>query len=286
MPSFKSRNTWVALDMAGCPNRCRHCGLGWHPNERMSEEDLRWVVNLFRNWARPGDEEPFFERVDAVTWFREPEFHPDYRRLYELATELNGHPPTRFELLSIWRLARDEDYARWAKEVGTEGCQLTFFGTQKTNDWFFRRKGAFHDNLVATERLLEIGICPRWQVFLTRRILPELDALLKLVDRMRLHARTEAIGGKFDIFLNTPSPDGEAWNIEHIRPTVEDLARVPSELVERSERYLGHSIGEAEGALVLRMLRRNLLSRLLILTRKSWDSSSLRSLTCLRTWAN
>jgi len=91
-------------------------------------------------------------------------------------------------------------------------------------------------------------------LFLTTRILPELVDLLKLVDQMRLHERTEAIGEKFDIFLHLPSPDGEAWDIEHLRPTIEDLARVPSELRECSERYMGHPIGEAEGTLVSRML--------------------------------
>lgn len=221
----------------------------------MSEENLRWVVNLFRNWVRPGDKEPYFEKVDAVTWFREPEFHPDYRKLHELESELNGQPPTRFELLSIWRLAHDESYARWAKEVGAEACQIHFFGTQETNDWFFGRKGAFHDNLVATERLLEVGIRPRWELFFTKRILPELSELLKLVDQMQLYKRTEAIGGEFVILLHTPAPDGEAWNIEHLRPTIEDLAMVPSELRECSERYLGCPIGEAESALVSRMLQ-------------------------------
>jgi len=221
----------------------------------MSEENLRRVVNLFRNWVRVGDKTSFFERVDAVTWFREPEFHPDYRRLYEFESELNGHPPTRFELLSIWRLAHDESYARWAKEVGTEACQIHFFGTQETNDWFFRRKGAFHDNLVATERLLEVGIRPRWELFFTKCILPELGGLLKLVHQMRLYERTEAIGGEFVIFLHTPAPDGEAFSIEHLRPTIEDLAMAPSELRECSERHPGRSIGEAENALVSRMLR-------------------------------
>ena len=34
----------VALDMAGCPNRCRHCWLGHTPNKRIPEETLREVV--------------------------------------------------------------------------------------------------------------------------------------------------------------------------------------------------------------------------------------------------
>jgi len=78
--------------------------------------------------------------VDAMSWFREPDFHPNYRRLYDPEGELNGQPPKRFELLSIWRLARDDGYAKWAKDVGTEACEISFFGTQETNDWFSGEK--------------------------------------------------------------------------------------------------------------------------------------------------
>ena len=152
----------VALDMGGCPNRCRHCWLGAWPSERMSHGDLRWTVGRFRRWARPGEDEPFFKRITAFSWWREPDYRPDYRELCELERELSDGQPTRVELLSVWRLARDKGYASWAKSVGTEACQITFFGLQESHDWFVRRKGSFHDSLLATERLLEAGIQPRW----------------------------------------------------------------------------------------------------------------------------
>jgi len=254
MPPFRSRKTWLALDMAGCPNRCRHCWLGFHPNRMMAEQDLRRVVALFRNWTRASETVPFFERVDAMTWWREPDFADNYRALYDLERELNGERPKRFELFSVWRLARDESYAPWAKTVGTRACQITFFGTEETTDWFHRRKGAFHDNLLATERLLDAGIVPRWQLIFTKKIVPELGDLLKIVDRMRLRERTASLGGQFVIFLHTPCPDGEAWNIEHLRPTINDLTKVPAELKECSERHLGAPIGEAEGSLVPKIM--------------------------------
>ncbi len=252
MPSLRSRNTWVALDMAGCPNRCRHCWLGTLPNRQLDGEDLYRVVKLFREWIRPGESAPFFSNVEAMSWWREPDYAPDYRHLWELERELNGRNPTRFELLSGWRLAHDSGYARWAREVGTAACQLTLFGMEETNDWFVRRRGAFRDVLLATERLLEAGIRPRWQLFLTTRILPDLGALLALVERTGLRERTRSIGGEFQLFLHTPGPEGEGWYIEDLRPTVEDLAQVPAELLETSERYLGHPLGEAESDLVSR----------------------------------
>ena len=34
----------VCLDMAGCPNRCRHCWLGHAPNGHLTDDDLRFVA--------------------------------------------------------------------------------------------------------------------------------------------------------------------------------------------------------------------------------------------------
>lgn len=263
MPAFRSKDTWLALDMAGCPNRCRHCWLGALSNRRKSENDLRSMVQAFREWMRPGEASPYFHKVEALTWFREPDYatardsYPDYRRLYELERELNGCAPTRFELLSIWRLAREETYASWAREVGTKACQITFFGLDETQDWFCRRRGAFRDALLATERLLAAGIPPRWQLFFTTRLLPDLDGLLSLVDRLRLRERTVALGGEFQLFMHAPGPEGEAWAIEHLRPKVEDLARVPESLVRQSEDYLGRTLGAAEEDLIAKMLADN-----------------------------
>ena len=55
---------------------------------------------------------------------------------------------------------------------------------EETNDWFYRRRGAFQDKLTATERLLDVGIKPRWQIFLTQKIIPEIGDLLKIVERL------------------------------------------------------------------------------------------------------
>jgi len=272
MPSFRSREIGVLVDMAGCPNRCRHCGLGCPPNKRLSEETLRWVVQQFKVWVYPGEQEPFFNPVVVITWYREPDFAPNYRELYELEKELNGGKSTRFELLSIWRLARDESYAKWAYDVGvtdkhlgtsvgegTESCQISFFGMEKTTDYFTRRPGSFRDSLVATERLLEVGIKPRWQLFLTKLIIPELNDLLRLAESMNLEKRVREIGGEFEIFLHAPGPDGEAWNIEHLRPTVDVISQIPTYLVEKTKAHSGASsveeaFGYAENDLIERLL--------------------------------
>jgi len=256
MPALRSRELTLAFDLRGCPNRCRHCYLGCPPNRRMSEAALRDAVAAFRA-ARAPTGEPLLTHLQVMTWAREPDFAPNYRRLYDLEAELSDSPPQRFELLSIWRLARDPGYAPWAKSVGTAACQISFFGLGATQDWFVRRRGAFDDCLVATERLIEAGVAPRWQLFLTRRILPELDDLLRLVDTLRLRERVAAMGGAFQIFIHAPGPDGAARQIEHLRPTLEETRAVPQELVAASRAYLRReALWRAEADLLAEIAQR------------------------------
>jgi hypothetical protein len=225
----------VALDMAGCPNRCQHCWLGNPPNRRISEETLRRVVEQFRAWKRPGDKDPWIETLGVATWYREPDYAPNYRHLWELEQELSdAGEARRFELLSIWRLARDREYAPWARVIGTTACQITFFGLQENTDYFCRRRGAFRDNLLATERLLEVGIRPRWQLFLTERLVPELDALVDLIRTMDV-----------DAFVHGISPDGEGFHLESLRPAADVLSKIPSYLAEKTLQHCGQATLEA-----------------------------------------
>lgn len=229
MPEIKE-SIGVAFDMAGCPNRCRHCWLGMGNNRTLSETDVRWGVAQFREFIQQADTP--IRTLAVSTHFREPDFRDDYRDLYKLEAELGDGKPSRFELLSIWRIARDKSYLPWAKSVGPDTCQITFFGMQKTTDWFNCRTGAFADALVATERLLDQGMKPRWQIFLTTKLLPELDDLLAL---------QEKITGSYDefkMFLNLPGPEGEARKLEHLRPTINQVTDLPENLLTASRRYL------------------------------------------------
>lgn len=152
----------VAADMQGCPNRCRHCYLGKRPKGKMGPADLRRMVEQFRSFRGTGGADAPWTEVQVSSWFFEPDFRSDYRELYTLENELSGLPSVRpqYELLSAWRAARDEDYAPWLCEIGLRAGQLTFFGMEEATDWGWRRKGAFCDLMVTTERLLAAGIRP------------------------------------------------------------------------------------------------------------------------------
>ena len=232
------REIVIGFDTHGCPNRCRHCWLARLPNDRLHEEKLREVVEKFRGFARPGEQTPFFQKVWVSTAIREPDFSDEYRRLYDLEAELSDGKPWRYELLSVWRLARDPQYATWTKSIGPNTCQITFFGGEETTDWFCRRKGAYRDCLTATERLLDAGMKPRWQLFANTRGIDELGGLVSLADKMRLPQRVESLGSQFDVFVHVWGPCGVALEIEHLRPTIEDMKRIPRELLWRAEAEL------------------------------------------------
>jgi hypothetical protein len=240
MPTITSDHVGIALDMHGCPNRCRHCWLGSASGRHLTDDDLRWAVAQFRRYIESGRSP--FNALSVSSWFREPDYASDYRQLHELEAELGDTPPGRYELLSIWRLARDPDYAPWAKSVGPDTCQITLFGLEQTHDWFHRRPGAFQDALTATERLLNVGMKPRWQLFLTTRLLPDLDGLLALIDRLRLRQRVADLGGEFQLFMHPPGPDGAARQIEGLRPTLEQVANLPEEILAPSRKHFGRDL--------------------------------------------
>jgi hypothetical protein len=248
MPRITASKIGLALDMHGCPNRCRHCWLGLASNRRLSPDDVRWAAGQFRGYLATADTP--IKSLSVLSSFREPDYADDYRHLYELEEELSDGKPERFELLSIWRLARDPEYAPWARSVGPDTCQISFFGMEATNDWFHRRQGAFQDALTATERLLDAGMKPRWQIFLTRKLLPDLDGLLGLVDRLELRERVRDLGGEFQLRMHMPDAEGEGRKIEHLRPTIDDVASLPKEILEPSRKHFGRkTLWQTEGEL-------------------------------------
>lgn len=230
----------MAFDMLGCPNRCRHCYLGSAGNNNLSEDEVRWGVSQFRNFIARGNTP--IRKLSVSTWFREPDFGDNYRQLHDLELELGDGRPNRYELLSVWRLARNETYARWAKSVGPDTCQISFFGIRETNDWFYRRSGAFNDALTATERLLDAGMKPRWQIVLTTRLLPELEELLALVDQNHIRERVRSLGADFQIFMHLPGPDHEARRIENLRPIADQVTDLPEAILAHSRVHLGRDV--------------------------------------------
>ena len=199
----------IAVDLFGCPNRCKHCWLSHMPNRPMEEGADAWIVDQFK---------PYFDEIEFYSWLREPDYCDDYRARWERDKALCVNcVPERFELGSFWRLVRDPAYAPFLKEVGVECVQLTFFGLEDTTDRYIGRKGAFRELLQATEILIEHGIRPRWQTFINEENKDELVQLKALADTLGIPERTAKLGGEFKFFVHPGSCDGENRKLYPIR---------------------------------------------------------------------
>lgn len=253
-------NILVALDMLGCPNRCRHCFMGWRPNPRLAESDLRFVADAFR---------PYAKTLTVSDWNREPDFCDGYKEKWELCKRLStpGAPPEHYELASIWRLARDEEYAPWLKSLGLRCVQVTLFGGEELTDYFTGRKGAYQDILKAIDVLLENGIAPRIQIFANQKTIPELPRVMELIGQLELERRCEAVGIPFVCFVHQGSCDGEAEKLYPIWVTSEDLEKIPDKLARYTLRHFNKPdlqavFGWKEAELYQELLRDNTVKSL------------------------
>jgi hypothetical protein len=72
--SFMHKYTKIitCLDLAGCPNRCKHCWLGAATNGNMTADDMIYIFEAFR---------PYTKDLEISSWYREPDFRDDYKEL-------------------------------------------------------------------------------------------------------------------------------------------------------------------------------------------------------------
>ncbi|MGN1143434.1 MAG: hypothetical protein ACI4SU_02625, partial [Anaerovoracaceae bacterium] len=85
---MRMKKTTIALDMNGCPNRCRHCWIGHSPNGNLTEEDLKYAAAQFR---------PYTDCLEVYDWYREPDYHDDYKLRWELCEQLSDRKREHFE---------------------------------------------------------------------------------------------------------------------------------------------------------------------------------------------
>ena len=239
----------VCFDMHGCPNRCRHCWLGNTPNGRLTASDLEFAAACFR---------PHTACLTVYDWYREPDYSDDYRERWELCGRLSDTRDEHFELVSVWRAVRDDNYIDWLKRLGLKVAQLTLFGGRETTDYYTGRKGAYDDILRAVEILLDHQISPRIQVFINKDNISELGHIEKLIQDLELAERCKTFGGEFSCFVHQGSCDGENER-NYIRwVTPEDFELIPTLLREYTLRHFGKSsldevFGETEQSLYERL---------------------------------
>lgn len=233
----------VVVDMYGCPNRCRHCWLPHNAHPHIPLDEFIDIADRFRGYERNGV--PFFTELLFQSWYREPDYPDNYRQLWALEHKLSMGMFPHYELANVRRLLSDRDYAPWLKNIGVENVQLTFFGTEANTDYFSGRKGAYRELLGAIIVLLESGIAPRIQLFPFRTTVGDFEGILRVFDGIGLERSVRLLGRELDCFINTPSPVGEAVNLENIYLDREGLQSLPSWFIEKTLRHFSvENLGE------------------------------------------
>ncbi|MFR1475085.1 MAG: radical SAM protein [Hydrogeniiclostridium mannosilyticum] len=122
----------IMVDLAGCPNRCRHCWLGEHRNGCMGAQEFIKIAIQFKRACEAV--ENGCRELSFFSWWREPDFHRDYRELWRLEQELSS--PGAHSGLSCCQpgvLLATSAMPRWAAALPTQACQVTFFGMEQSN---------------------------------------------------------------------------------------------------------------------------------------------------------
>ena len=223
----------VCMDMAGCPNRCRHCWLGHTPNRTMPLTELERIAALFR---------PYADKMEVEGWYREPDYRDDYKELWALEESLSDDKLPHFELMSYWRAARDESYIPWLQERGIKATQMTFFGGRDMTDKYVQRKGAYDEMVSLIPRLVEYGIIPRFQVFVNKENIGEMEHIVRLAEETGLAKHPD-----FHAFVHAGGCDGANEALYDIRITPEDLEKIPQKLKDWTKQHLGKSLEEFSG---------------------------------------
>lgn len=224
----KLKKLTLALDMYGCPNRCRHCWVGHSPNGHMTVDDLKSIAEKFK---------PYANEFEIFDWYREPDFNKNYKELWELRKQLSDKITPHYELISVWRIVRDDNYVKWLVSLGLTKAQLTLFGGEATTDYYTGRKGAYQEILQAINILIENKISPRIQVFINKENIDKLPHIEKLIFENCLPKRCAEFNGEFACFVHQGSCDGENAKLYDVRITQDDLKKIPPLLSEYTLKY-------------------------------------------------
>ncbi|MCL2522578.1 MAG: hypothetical protein FWE36_06945 [Erysipelotrichales bacterium] len=220
---MKLKKITACLDMYGCPNRCKHCWLAITPNGNLTIEDLKFTYQAFR---------PFTDDLEIVSNYREEDYAPNYKELWNLTSELSDSKTTHFENISYWRAVRDSDYIPWLYTLGVRAAQLTVFGDENTTDFFVGRKGAFKEIIKTIEQLVQNRISPRIQMFIYKNNIDQLPFIEKLLVDLNLEERCKSFDKQFSFFLHQGSCSGENAQFYEDWITNEEIKQIPEKLLK------------------------------------------------------
>ena len=177
--------------------------------------------------------------------FREPHFGANYKTEYAISDAVNGTKydiDRQFELVSLWRLTRDDSYAQWCKDRGINRAQLKVFGGKAADDYFIGRENAHEETLAAAELLIAHGIVPRFQIYLNRIGIASLGNFMAELNTVGIMSKTRDLGEEPNIHCMTFDSSGNGYDNHQYRIESADIGKIPDELLERSAAHFDRPI--------------------------------------------
>lgn len=231
----------ISFDVYGCPQRCKHCWLGQPKHSKMDTDE---VIATFENIKNEQNRYYYFDaEVEYFdVGFREPHYGNDYKELYQKVDKINRcslEVERNFNLISLWRLVRDDEYVKWIKNRGIKGAQLKVFGLKETNEIFYGRKGAHEELIKGTKILLDNGIIPRWQIYFNKRGITELNGIIDLTRKLDIWTRVRELGEEFNIHGFPYNSTGTGFDNHKYRIEKNDKTEIPSLIWEMSQKHFG-----------------------------------------------
>ncbi len=236
----------LSLQIAGCPNTCRHCKDGGRPpfGALMGLADTRWVLEQFRSVA---------DMLLPCVYF-EPTAHPEMVALWELSREFSNDPEMDWSVFSTngYGIANADDPEAVLQRLHATGVRrlvLTLHGERQHHDWFVRRSGAFDDIWQTARLCAPCGLSTHSNFYVDRRNVADFEPFLD-----RVAALGGATDGQAETYLGLPDflPSPRLRTYEQtLRPRPADLEPIRHHVCER---WGGDLEDYTEGSWVSRLL--------------------------------
>ena len=204
-----------------CNCRCRHCSLeSGKRADTVPFERAEALAEKFVRWLEAQGIEDF--PVDIIFGYS-----PDSPEFVQ-CTEFNlKHGATgRFVPVNGMRFKTDEelkDLFLSFREIGVTGVGVTFYGLRDLHDRWAGREGDFDYTLQVAEKAAECGIERSESILLSREALPDLRALIDLLD---------PTPGRKGRHICPWDYRGRGKNLENERITASEISGLPGRVKE------------------------------------------------------
>jgi len=153
--------------------------------------------------------------------------HPEFPEI--MYPEILGEGNNMLATNGFGLARRDDcrDVFKHMKESGYWGLSLTLHGLRVHHDWFVCREGAFDDILAASRKAAEAGFGVHWNLYLDRKNLEEVPALIELSEK--------EFNGPPWIGIPSHRVSRRLWQYEKLRPSLQEMREtLPNELITQT----------------------------------------------------